>query len=129
MASKWRTYWFLVLLWHKNEWIFVKTQWVHLVWHLLYTFRYTNTIINLYIVWCLLFTERLVNDLLIITAGFHEFLKFTYTCMFSKEEQNKHRKKETFICNRSYGPWTKLLYTIHNEIHGHVTMVNYLNWN
>jgi len=40
-----------------------------------------------------------------------------------------HRKKETFICNRSYGPWTKLLYTIHNEIHGHVAMVNYLNWN
>ena len=40
-----------------------------------------------------------------------------------------HRKKETFICNRPYGPWTKLLYTIHNEIHGHVTMVNYLNWN
>ena len=33
----------------------------------LYTFRYTNIIINLYIVWCLLFTEWLVNDLLKIT--------------------------------------------------------------
>ena len=54
----------LFLLWQKQEWIFVKTQWVHLVQHLLYTFRYTHIIINLYIVWCLLFTERLVNDML-----------------------------------------------------------------
>ena len=65
IARKWRKYLFLVLLWHNNEWIFVKTQRLPLVIkHLLYRFWYTNIISNIYIVWCLLLIGRVVNDLL-----------------------------------------------------------------
>jgi len=51
-------------------------------------------------------------------------LQIKFLFLFIEEEEEE---EETFICNRPYGPWTKLLYTIHNEKHGHVTMVNYLN--
>ena len=90
MARKWRKYWFLVLLWHKNEWIFVKTPWVHL-----YTFRYTYIIRNLYIVIYLRLTERLVNDLLKITQQhFRYFVEHLYM-------PSEHLQKAIYISKLS----------------------------
>ena len=42
-------------------------------------------------------------------------------------EEEEEEEEGTFICSSPYDPCTKLLYIIHNEIHGHVTMVNYLD--
>ena len=53
----------------------------------LYTFRYTNIIITLYIVGCLLFTERLVNDLLKITQ--HNFRYIVENMYMSPEQMQK----------------------------------------